>query len=210
LMERYEEAMADVNRAIELDEKYDWALAQRGETYRLMGWYEQALADLTRAIELDEKYAWALAQRGETYRLMGWYEQALADLTRAIELDEKYAWALAQRGLTYRLMEQYEQALADSIRAVELDAEETTAQLSIIACYRKLGMMEEYRRQREIARVIIEKESIYIRACFAAVCGDIENTLALLRRALEGKEESIEWAMMDPDFDLVREDPRFA
>src|SRR5262249_8952252 len=209
-MERYEEALADFIRAIEPDENDAWAIANRGETHRLMKRYEEALADFTRAIELDQKDARALAQRGVTHLLMKRYEEALADFTRAIELDEKYAWALASRGVTYRLMERYEEALADSVRAVELDAEETTAHLSIIACYRKLGWMEEYQRQVEIARSIIVKESVYIRACFAAVCGDTENTLVLLRRALEGKDVPIDWAMMDPDFDWVREDPRIA
>ena len=32
----------------------------------------------------------------------------------------------------------------------------------------------------------------------------------LLRRALEGMDETIEWAMMYPDFDWVREDLRIA
>src|SRR5215510_12775043 len=188
----------------------EWIEAQCGETCRSMERYEEALADFIRAIEPDENDAWAIANRGETHRLMKRYEEALADLTRAIELDENDAWALASRGVTYRLMERYEEALADSVSAVELDAEETTAHLSIIACYRKLGWMEEYQRQVEIARSVIAKESVYIRACFAAVCGDTENTLALLRRALEAKDEPIHWAMMDPDFDCVREDPRFA
>jgi tetratricopeptide (TPR) repeat protein len=171
--------------------------------------YEESLADLNLAIELDDKYASAIANRGETYRLMERYEEALADFTRAIELDEKYAWAIANRGVTYRLMERYEEALADSVRAVELHAEETTGHLSIIACYRKLGRMEDYQRQIQIARGIVEKDSVYNRACFAAVCGDTENALALLRRALEGNDVTTERAMMDPDFDLVREDPRF-
>jgi tetratricopeptide (TPR) repeat protein len=64
-------ALADLDRAIALEENNAWALALRGETYRKMGEYEQALADLDRAIALDEKYAWALALRGEIYRRIG-------------------------------------------------------------------------------------------------------------------------------------------
>ena len=52
-MERYDEALADFNRAIELDPEDAWALAGRGETYWAMGRYDQALADYDRAIELD-------------------------------------------------------------------------------------------------------------------------------------------------------------
>ena len=53
LMERYGEALADLDRAIELDPGHAWAIANRGYTYRRMERYEGALADLSRAIELD-------------------------------------------------------------------------------------------------------------------------------------------------------------
>jgi tetratricopeptide (TPR) repeat protein len=120
-MDRYAEALADFDRAIELDEKYAQAIAKRGETYRQMGRYAEALADFTRAIELDEKYAWAIANRGITYRQMGRYAEALADFTCAIALDEKDARAFASRGETHRIMGDYEKALADFDRAIELD-----------------------------------------------------------------------------------------
>ncbi len=87
-MERYEEALADFDRAIALDEKIAWAIAQRGVTYQLMKRYEEALADFDRAIALNEKMDWAIASRGETYQLMERYEEALADFDRAIALDE--------------------------------------------------------------------------------------------------------------------------
>ena len=46
-------AIADFDRAIEIDPKYDWTLAQRGVAYRLQGKYELAVADFDRAIEID-------------------------------------------------------------------------------------------------------------------------------------------------------------
>jgi tetratricopeptide (TPR) repeat protein len=52
-MERYDQALADLNRAIELNPENASALASRGETYRLMERYDEALADFNRAIELD-------------------------------------------------------------------------------------------------------------------------------------------------------------
>ena len=91
---RYDEALADFTRAIELNPDDDSAIASRGETYRLSGRYDEALADFNRAIELNPDYAWAIASRGETYRDMGRYDEALADFNRAIELDPDYAWAI--------------------------------------------------------------------------------------------------------------------
>ncbi len=50
-MGKFEDALADLSRAIELDDKDAWAIANRGETYRQMGKFEDALADLSRAID---------------------------------------------------------------------------------------------------------------------------------------------------------------
>jgi tetratricopeptide (TPR) repeat protein len=86
-MERYEEALADFSRAIELDAASVWAITSRGETYQAMERYGEALEDFGRAIELDPGLDWAIASRGETYQAMGRYDEALADLSRAIELD---------------------------------------------------------------------------------------------------------------------------
>ena len=56
-MERYdEEALADLNRAIELNPEDASALASRGRIYWAMRRDDEALADLNRAIELDPNY----------------------------------------------------------------------------------------------------------------------------------------------------------
>jgi tetratricopeptide (TPR) repeat protein len=80
----------------------------------------------------------------------------------------------------------------------------------MVVCYRKLGMVNEYHRHVALARELMTKESIYNSACLASVCGDVDEALALLRSALENREVGIAWARIDPDFEWVRDDPRFA
>ena len=79
---RYDEALTDLTRAIDLDPANPWAIGERGETYRLMRRYDEALTDFTRAIDLAPAYAWAIASRGQAYLETGRYEEALADFTR--------------------------------------------------------------------------------------------------------------------------------
>ncbi|MFM9264813.1 tetratricopeptide repeat protein, partial [Tychonema sp. BBK16] len=141
LMEQYEEALQNFDRAIELDPKYTWAIARRGETYLLMKRYEEALQDFDRAIELNPKNDWAIARRGETYRLMKRYEEALQDFDRAIELDPKYTWVIATRGETYLLMKRYKEALQDFDRAIEIDPKYDSVIASRGQTYR---LMERY------------------------------------------------------------------
>jgi tetratricopeptide (TPR) repeat protein len=50
---RYDEALADPNRAIGLDPSDAKVIGTRGRTYREMGRHDEALDDYARAIELD-------------------------------------------------------------------------------------------------------------------------------------------------------------
>jgi tetratricopeptide (TPR) repeat protein len=126
-MERYDDALGDFNRAIELDPSDSLVIALRGMTYRAMKRYDDALGDFNRAIELDPSDSWAIAHRGEAYLAMERYDDALGDFNRAIELDPSDSGAIALRGLTYRAMERYDDALGDLNRAIELDPSKSWA-----------------------------------------------------------------------------------
>jgi tetratricopeptide (TPR) repeat protein len=171
-MERYEEALADFDRAIELKEDYPWAIARRGETYRDMERYAEALADFDRATELKPDDARTIAGRGETYRLMKRYEEALTNFDRAIELKEDYAWAIAGRGETYRNMERYQEALADFDRAIELDPDNDWYLYDRAITYHALG-------QTDKAQVDLTLAILRARQAYEKASEDWQNTLNL-------------------------------
>ena len=140
---RYEQALADFNRAMDVKPQYPDALYGRGETYRLMRRYEEALADFDRAIDLEPEAAWGIASRGETYQSMERYEEALADFDRAIDLEPEMAWVIASRGETYQSMERYEEALADFDRATDLEPEMAWVIASRGETYQSMERYEE-------------------------------------------------------------------
>jgi len=84
-MGRYDEALANFNRAIELQPNYAWAIASRGETYRLMEHYDEALADFNRAVELEPDEDWPLYDRALIYQALRQVVEVHADLTVAIQ-----------------------------------------------------------------------------------------------------------------------------
>jgi tetratricopeptide (TPR) repeat protein len=119
-IQSYEETLATLNQAIAQNPNNTKALAQRGETYRLMGRYDEALTDFNQAIDHQPDYAWTIAHRGETYRLLKDYSSALTDFNRAIEITPTYVWAIAHRAGVYHKLERFSEALLDLERAVEL------------------------------------------------------------------------------------------
>jgi tetratricopeptide (TPR) repeat protein len=74
-MGRYEDALPDYNRAIELAPRSSGLFIGRGQGYRMMERYKEALADYNRAINLGSSpVPVALLGRGQTYEAMGRHE----------------------------------------------------------------------------------------------------------------------------------------
>jgi len=195
LMERYTEALQDFDRAIELDPKYDWAIASRGFTYRLMKHYTEALQDFNRAIELDPKSAWAIAGRGQTYKSMEHYTEALQDFDRAIELDPKLDWAIANRGQIYKSMEHYTEALQDFDRAIELNPKYDWAIASRGETYR---LMECYTKALQDFDRAIELNPKSKSAWSIAFRGETYRLMERYTEALQDFDRAIE---LNPKYD---------
>ena len=143
MMVKCEEALADFNRAIELEPDIAWVITNRAEAYQMMGKHEEALVDFNRAIELKPDYVWAITNRARAYQRMGKHEEALADFTHVIELMPDDTWAITGRGATYWQMGKYEEALNDLNRALELKPDNAGAITGRGATYRLMGKYEE-------------------------------------------------------------------
>ena len=120
-MGEHAKALADFDRAIELDPQDAGAIASRGITHYIMGSYAKALVDLDNVIDLNSKLDWAIAYRGRVYRMLGRYTESLRDLNLALEMDSTNAASIASRGETFRHLMRYDEALADFDQAIALD-----------------------------------------------------------------------------------------
>src|SRR4030042_4294328 len=73
---KYDEAIANFNKAIEIDDKYANAYSGRGLGYYRMGQYDLAMADYNKAIELDPNDATAWHNKGVALEKLGRNEEA--------------------------------------------------------------------------------------------------------------------------------------
>jgi len=116
-------ALADFNRAVELDPKDSVAYYNRAYAKRLKKDPTGAIADYTKAIELDPKYADAYYNRGNTKADANDLSGAIADYNRAIEINPKYSHAYYNRGVARREKGDTAAADADFKRAGDIDPE---------------------------------------------------------------------------------------
>ena len=114
-------ALADFNRALDLNPKTPIVLNNRGNNYDLAGERKRALADYGRALDIDPAYANAHLNRAKTYFDMGNMTAALRDLDLTIELQPTMGDAFYTRGRVYDQMGRSDEALRDYSAAIAQD-----------------------------------------------------------------------------------------
>jgi tetratricopeptide (TPR) repeat protein len=100
-------------------------------------------------------------------------------------------------------------AIKDYAKTVYLKPKSTPARLALLRVLRKLERSAEANEQERLTRPLMQKETEYNQSCFEAICGNTEKALELLKIGLEKGQTSKNWARRDPDFENIRDDPRF-
>jgi tetratricopeptide (TPR) repeat protein len=116
-------AIADFDRAMQLNPKDDAPYYNRAQARRLKKDTTGAIADYTRAIELGSTNPAAYNNRGNARADNNDREGAISDYTRAIELKSDYARAYYNRAVARKEKGDESGAKADFKRARELDPE---------------------------------------------------------------------------------------
>lgn len=140
---RYEEAMADVNQALQM-EPSPFFYNERGILYTELQQYDLALADFAQAIETSSgKLTDPFINRTIALRILGRYEEALADYTHALEIDPDDFDAYRGRGGIHSDMKNYQAALADLTRSLELAPRQAATHYNLGGAYFGLGRYQE-------------------------------------------------------------------
>ncbi|MCL1930870.1 MAG: tetratricopeptide repeat protein [Treponema sp.] len=83
---RYDDAIADFTRALDLEESYRIAY-YRGVVYSVLKRYAEAIDDFTLGLKINPYQAFCLFRRGQAYYHIGDYPQALADCEAALAME---------------------------------------------------------------------------------------------------------------------------
>jgi len=119
--QKYELALSDWNKAIDINPNFADAYYNRGLLYSDQQKYELALADYNKAINLNPNFADAYNNRGNLYKNLQKYELALSDYSKAIDINPNFADAYYNRGLLYQDLQKYDLALSDYNKAIDIN-----------------------------------------------------------------------------------------
>lgn len=168
---RMEAAVADIERALELNASSPDAHLARGSLRFLAGQLGEALADLDRAVALDPSYASAYDKRCAVKMGLGRAADALGDCENAVKLDPKNHDAWINSGVLNHQLKRRAQAAESYRRALQLEPESGPANYN----YGML-LIEDGRRDEEVRRHIV-----------LGCKGGIQNACEILRNSRQAR-----------------------
>jgi tetratricopeptide (TPR) repeat protein len=118
-MGQIERAIANYNRALELNPDLAAAYNNRANCYVTQGEEIEALIDYDRALEINPFHLRALINQGITFRHLGMYREALDNFDIALAQGKLEAYIYAQRGRTHHLTGDWNWAIADYQRSLD-------------------------------------------------------------------------------------------
>lgn len=116
----YNEALAELNKAIQMDPRNAEAFYWRGRTLVSLGRLEQGVEDFKRAVQFKPDYAEAYDHLGWLASRRGDVDEGIAYLTKSIESKPENAWALYHRSRLLQSKGDLAGAMRDAEKACNL------------------------------------------------------------------------------------------
>jgi TolB-like protein/DNA-binding winged helix-turn-helix (wHTH) protein/Tfp pilus assembly protein PilF len=203
------QAEKQFQRAIELDPNYPTAHHWYAYDLAAMQRSDEAVAEIRRAVELDPLSSIINTDAGQILLFARRSDEAIAQCHKAIGLDPEFKQAYWYLALLYQEEGLFDQALDAFLKAPPGFPDSQTAAIrssgiSGIKSYwrQRLAMLEQQAKEHYV--------SPYAFAVTYALMGDRDRSLENLGKAIDERYPSMVFVQIEPVFDSLRSDPRFA
>jgi TolB-like protein len=213
---RYEwnwpEAEERFRRSIELRPDYPTAHHWYGEYLAALGRYPESIAELEHAQQLDPLSLPINTDLGQSLYFARRYAEAVEQLLKTLEMGHRFVRAHVLLGAAYEQQGMYTEAVAALSQACEISGGNHLAAGGLGYTLAVAG------RRDEAGETLRELEGLaahgyvspYTIALIHVGLGQHASALDWLRKAYEQRDVWLVWVRVNPRFDPLRADPRFA
>jgi eukaryotic-like serine/threonine-protein kinase len=201
----------EFQRAIELNPNYAEAHRLYGIALREMGRLKEAIAENKRALELDPLSLISNRSLGLAFYEARQYDQAIVQEQKTLELDPNFLPALDTLGQAYLQKSMYKEGIAEFEKVLAISPGNPSGLLDLGYAYAVTG------RRAEAQKALDQLNELSKQKYFPAL------DMARIYASLGEKDKAFEWLekgykeryaisiiKVDPRFDPLRSDPRFA
>jgi tetratricopeptide (TPR) repeat protein len=196
--------------AIELNPGY--ATAHQRYSYLLMrmGRFEESFANIEQALALDPVSISINSSLGDRLYFAGRYDQAIEQFRKTLEMDPNFLRAHLLLGEVYAHTGKYAEAIGELNKAADLSRDSALATLGYTYAVsgarnkarQSLIELQEMSKRRYVSPVDVA--AIYARL------GGKDQAFAWLEKGFQRRSFGMTFLKVDPKFDGLRSDPRFA
>jgi TolB-like protein/Tfp pilus assembly protein PilF len=208
----FPEAQREYLRAIELNPNYATAHHWYGITYLAKTErFDEAISELKRALELDPLSIVINADLGNTYIQAHQYDQAIEQLRKTVEMDQNFYFAHWQLGVAFEMKGDSQAAIAEYQKARQLNGDPWV--LALLGHYfAASGQRDEALKILSQLKDISKQRFVwaYGFALIYAGLNEKDQAFQWLEKSYEARESRITRLKVDPFFDSLHSDPRYA
>ena len=205
-------AEREYKRAIELNPNYSVAHHQYGEYLGTMGRFEEAAVELKRAQELEPTALAMKAVEGWIYLFDRKYNKAIEQLQKAIAVDPDFPLPHFYLGRAYLITGKFEEGIAELEKLAVIYKRNAFTLAALGYAYAVAGRTDDARELlAELKERAKQKYTSPYWVVFAYVgLGEKDEAFEWLEKSYEDHWGHLAILKVNPFFDSLRSDPRFA
>jgi TolB-like protein/Tfp pilus assembly protein PilF len=207
----FETAEREYRKATQLNPNYPTGWHWTGNFLPIVGKNDDAIAAAKRAEELDPLSAIISADTAFDLIMVRRYDEAVEQAKHTLLIDPNFYYAHYVMGAAYVMKGMPGEAVTASRKAVELNPDLITRSMLVRALAASAERVEARKLMDEL---VAESARRYIPGYYLAVAqaglGDNDAAIASLARDIQERGIYMQWLAINPLFDSLRADPRFA
>ena len=208
----WKSAEKEYKRAIELNPRYAIAHQWYGGYFGGMGRHNEAIAERKRAQELEPLSLIINFELGLASYYARDYDQAIEQFKKTLDLDQNFPPAHNFLAIVYGQKGMYDEAIAQFKIAIPMGGGSEISGGSLGHVYAISGKTSEALAAIEQLKQLSEQE--YVPATSIALVyaglGDRDKAFFWLEKGYEQRAFQMQWLKIEPRWDSLRSDPRFA
>jgi len=205
-------AEREFKRALELNPSNTTALHWYSHYLTAMGRHAESIAEAKRALEinpvdlsLNEHLSW-------TYLMARQYDAGIEQCRRTLEMDPTFALAHRRLGEAYEDQHKFPEAVEEFQKGLELSGGAIMYKALLARAEAESGRRDEALQALAALKQLAARQYVAPSAIAEIYMGlgDRDDAFHWLQKAFEDRSDALAYAKVDPAFDSLRSDPRWA
>ena len=126
-LKKYEEAIIQWEKAINLNPKYYFGYNNLGSAYFEINKFDRALQNFNKALQINDKYFEAFYNRGNVFFKLNDLNKALENYQQSVFIKSDYIPAIQRKAVIFKKLEKFDEAIREWDKLISLSSNEIHA-----------------------------------------------------------------------------------